>query len=54
MASDPPVPQPSVVGNGLPIGLQISGPSLGEAHVLALAPAYERVTKWRVRVPSAI
>jgi aspartyl-tRNA(Asn)/glutamyl-tRNA(Gln) amidotransferase subunit A len=31
---------------GLPIGLQISGPPLGEARVLALAHAYERATRW--------
>ena len=36
---------------GLPIGLQISGPALGEARVLALAHAYERATAWHERVP---
>ena len=35
---------------GLPIGLQISGPPLGEARVLALAHAYERATRWHQRV----
>jgi aspartyl-tRNA(Asn)/glutamyl-tRNA(Gln) amidotransferase subunit A len=34
---------------GLPIGLQISGPRLGEARVLALAHAYERATEWHRR-----
>jgi aspartyl-tRNA(Asn)/glutamyl-tRNA(Gln) amidotransferase subunit A len=34
---------------GLPIGLQISGPRLGEAWVLALAHAYERATEWHRR-----
>ena len=34
---------------GLPIGLQISGPRLGEARVLALAHAYERATEWHGR-----
>jgi aspartyl-tRNA(Asn)/glutamyl-tRNA(Gln) amidotransferase subunit A len=36
---------------GLPIGLQISGPPLAEARVLALAHAYERATQWHQRVP---
>ncbi|MFM1886891.1 MAG: hypothetical protein RL026_2048 [Pseudomonadota bacterium] len=31
---------------GLPIGLQITGPALGEAQVLALAKAYEAATPW--------
>jgi aspartyl-tRNA(Asn)/glutamyl-tRNA(Gln) amidotransferase subunit A len=38
---------------GLPIGLQISGPRLGEARVLALAHAYEHATEWHRRVPAA-
>ena len=37
---------------GLPIGLQISGPRLGEARVLALAHAYEQATGWHRREPS--
>ncbi len=32
--------------NGLPIGIQISGPRLGEIPVLALAHAYEQATEW--------
>ncbi len=36
---------------GLPIGLQITGPALGEARVLALAHAYERATAWHDRNP---
>ncbi len=36
---------------GLPIGLQISGPRLGEAAVLALAHAYEQATDWHRREP---
>jgi aspartyl-tRNA(Asn)/glutamyl-tRNA(Gln) amidotransferase subunit A len=34
---------------GLPIGLQISGPRLGETRVLALAHAYEQATEWHRR-----
>jgi aspartyl-tRNA(Asn)/glutamyl-tRNA(Gln) amidotransferase subunit A len=37
---------------GLPIGLQIIGPRLGEARVLALAHAYEQATDWHRREPS--
>ena len=36
---------------GLPIGLQISGPALGEVDVLALAHAYEQATDWHERTP---
>jgi aspartyl-tRNA(Asn)/glutamyl-tRNA(Gln) amidotransferase subunit A len=39
---------------GLPVGLQISGPPLGEARVLALAHAYERATRWHEGVPAGI
>jgi aspartyl-tRNA(Asn)/glutamyl-tRNA(Gln) amidotransferase subunit A len=37
--------------DGLPIGLQITGPRLGEATVLAVAHAYERATEWHLRQP---
>ncbi len=36
---------------GLPIGLEISGPRLGESVVLALAHAYEQATEWHRRTP---
>lgn len=36
---------------GLPIGMQISGPSLGELDVLALAHAYEQGTDWHRQTP---
>ena len=36
-------------GSGLPIGLTISGPALGEPA--ALAHAYEQATDWHRRVP---
>jgi aspartyl-tRNA(Asn)/glutamyl-tRNA(Gln) amidotransferase subunit A len=38
--------------SGLPIGLQISGPHLGEPKVLALAHAYEQATEWHKRRPT--
>ncbi|MBS1792129.1 MAG: amidase [Acidobacteria bacterium] len=37
---------------GLPIGLQIIGPRLGEAKVLALARAYEQATNWHKHKPA--
>lgn len=37
--------------SGLPIGLLIGGPPLGEPRVLALAQAYESVTSWHRRRP---
>ena len=37
--------------SGLPIGIQISGPRLGEMAVLALAHAYEQATEWHKRQP---
>ncbi len=37
--------------NGLPIGLQISGPHWTETRVLALAAAYEQATEWHKRRP---
>jgi aspartyl-tRNA(Asn)/glutamyl-tRNA(Gln) amidotransferase subunit A len=36
---------------GLPIGLQISGPSGAEVSVLRLARAYEQITDWHSRRP---
>jgi len=35
--------------NGMPIGLQIAGPALGEEKVLALAHAYQQLTEWHIR-----
>jgi aspartyl-tRNA(Asn)/glutamyl-tRNA(Gln) amidotransferase subunit A len=37
--------------SGLPIGLQISGPPLGELRVLALAHAYQQATDWHTGKP---
>jgi len=37
--------------NGLPVGLQISGPAFGEETVLRAAYAYEQATEWRGRKP---
>jgi aspartyl-tRNA(Asn)/glutamyl-tRNA(Gln) amidotransferase subunit A len=37
--------------DGMPIGLQISGPRFGEANVFALAHAYQEATEWHKRKP---
>ncbi len=37
---------------GLPIGLQISGPNLGEGKALALSRAFEAATEWHTRRPA--
>jgi len=37
--------------SGLPIGLQICGPALGEPDMLALAHAYQLRTDWHQRIP---
>ncbi len=39
-------------GEGLPIGMQISGPLGAEATVLRLAYAYEQATQWHKRKPN--
>jgi aspartyl-tRNA(Asn)/glutamyl-tRNA(Gln) amidotransferase subunit A len=39
--------------SGLPIGLQICGPYLGEPQILALAYAYEQETDWHTRRPAS-
>lgn len=36
---------------GMPIGLQLSGPFLGEIETLALAHAYQQATDWHKRTP---
>ncbi len=37
---------------GLPVGMQLMGPSWGEARLLAVALAYEQATEWHTRRPS--
>jgi aspartyl-tRNA(Asn)/glutamyl-tRNA(Gln) amidotransferase subunit A len=40
--------------DGLPIGLQISGPPFAESAVMTLAHAYEQATEWHRRRPNLI
>ena len=37
--------------SGMPIGLQIAGPTAGEADVFAVACAYQKATEWHRRKP---
>jgi aspartyl-tRNA(Asn)/glutamyl-tRNA(Gln) amidotransferase subunit A len=37
--------------DGLPIGLQITAPRLGEKRMFALAHAFEQATEWHTRDP---
>ena len=37
--------------DGMPIGIQISGPRFGEVNVFALAYAYQQATDWHNRKP---
>ncbi|MBV9608472.1 MAG: hypothetical protein JO187_02850 [Acidobacteria bacterium] len=39
---------------GLPIGMQITGRTVGEATVVRLAHAYEQATEWHKRVPASV
>jgi aspartyl-tRNA(Asn)/glutamyl-tRNA(Gln) amidotransferase subunit A len=39
---------------GLPVGLQIAGPTFGEARLLSFAFAFERATTWRQRTPPCV
>jgi aspartyl-tRNA(Asn)/glutamyl-tRNA(Gln) amidotransferase subunit A len=39
-------------GRGLPVGLQVIGPALGEPVVLRIADAYQQASPWHERVPT--
>lgn len=51
MAGIPGISIPCGFSNGLPVGLQILGPALGEEKVLRVAYAYEQATDWHKRQP---
>ncbi|MBI4198714.1 MAG: Asp-tRNA(Asn)/Glu-tRNA(Gln) amidotransferase subunit GatA, partial [Chloroflexi bacterium] len=42
---------PCSFAGGLPVGMQIIGPALGDAAVLRAAHAYEQATEWHTRWP---
>ncbi len=39
---------------GLPIGLQLIGPALGEETVFRVGGAYEAATDWHTRLPQEV
>jgi aspartyl-tRNA(Asn)/glutamyl-tRNA(Gln) amidotransferase subunit A len=51
LAGLPALSLPCGLSEGLPVGLQIVGPPLGEEKVLQVAAAYERASGWQPRVP---
>jgi aspartyl-tRNA(Asn)/glutamyl-tRNA(Gln) amidotransferase subunit A len=38
--------------NGLPVGLQLTGPHFSEARLLGAAHGYQQATDWHQRVPA--
>jgi aspartyl-tRNA(Asn)/glutamyl-tRNA(Gln) amidotransferase subunit A len=51
LAGLPGISTPCGFTSGLPVGLQILGPPLGEAAILRVADAFERRTDWHLRRP---
>jgi aspartyl-tRNA(Asn)/glutamyl-tRNA(Gln) amidotransferase subunit A len=43
---------PCGFSDGMPVGLQIIGPALGESAILQAAYLYEQATEWHKRKPS--
>jgi aspartyl-tRNA(Asn)/glutamyl-tRNA(Gln) amidotransferase subunit A len=52
MAGLPGISIPCGFADGLPVGLQIIGPALGEEVVLKVAHAYEQATEWHKQAPA--
>jgi aspartyl-tRNA(Asn)/glutamyl-tRNA(Gln) amidotransferase subunit A len=52
MAGLPGISLPCGFSDGLPVGLQVIGPALGEPAILQVARAYERATNWHTRRPT--
>jgi aspartyl-tRNA(Asn)/glutamyl-tRNA(Gln) amidotransferase subunit A len=51
LAGLPALSTPCGFSSGLPVGLQLLGPALGEAALLAAADAYQRRTDWHLARP---
>ncbi|MEA2641816.1 MAG: aspartyl-tRNA(Asn)/glutamyl-tRNA(Gln) amidotransferase subunit [Chloroflexota bacterium] len=52
LAGLPALSMPCGLSDGLPVGLQIIGPALGEETILRVAAAYERASDWRPTIPA--
>jgi aspartyl-tRNA(Asn)/glutamyl-tRNA(Gln) amidotransferase subunit A len=53
LAGIPALSVPCGVSDGLPVGLQLTGPAWGEARLFRAAAAYERLTRWWSLEPPA-
>ena len=51
LAGIPGISLPAGFSDGMPVGLQILGPALGESVVLRAAYAFEQATEWHTAVP---
>jgi aspartyl-tRNA(Asn)/glutamyl-tRNA(Gln) amidotransferase subunit A len=51
IAGIPGISLPCGFVNGLPVGMQVLGPALGEEAVLRVAFAYEQATQWHTARP---
>ena len=51
LAGIPAISVPCGFADGLPVGLQLTGPAWGEATLFRAAAAYERLTPWSGMVP---
>jgi aspartyl-tRNA(Asn)/glutamyl-tRNA(Gln) amidotransferase subunit A len=54
LAGLPGISIPCGLSEGLPVGLQVIGPRLGDAQVLRVARAYEAATAWHTQQPPAL
>src|SRR5207249_11767803 len=54
LAGLPGLSLPCGLADGLPAGLQIAGPALGEEIVLRVAAAYERARSWQPTIPELV
>ncbi len=52
VAGLPAISLPCGLADGLPVGMQLIGPSLGEESLLRVAHAYEQATQWHKARPS--
>ena len=53
LAGIPAVSVPCGLSDGLPVGLQLTGPAWGESRLLRAGAAYERLTRWWSHEPPA-